>query len=67
MAKTSKSVNFKNCIINCKDGDLTITEYTKDDFHTFDLRKILEDWQGVEGVAFSLKCDEDISPDRDGE
>ena len=65
MAKQSKSVSFKNCLIDSK--ALTITEYGKDDCHTFDLRKILEDWHGVEGVAFSLKCDEDIVPDRDGE
>lgn len=65
MAKQSKSVSFKNCVINS--ADLTITEYTKDDMHTFDLRKILNDWHNIEGVAFSLRCDEDIEPDRDGE
>lgn len=65
MAKTSKSVSFKNCVINS--DDLTITEYTKDDFRTFDLMTIIKSWHGVEGVAFSLKCDEDIAPDRDGE
>ena len=65
MAKQSKSVNFKNCVIDSE--NLIITEFGKDDCHSFNLRKILSDWHGIEGVSFSLRWDDDIEPDRDGE
>ena len=42
MAKASKSIAFKNAVIDKAEG--TITEFTKDDTKVYSIEKLLEDW-----------------------
>lgn len=61
MAKKTKSIAFKNAVINKEDG--TITEYTKDDMKVYLIDKLLEDWDGVEGISLTIKQDNEIPAD----
>ena len=61
MAKKTKSIAFKNAVINKEDG--TITEYTKDDMKIYLIDKLLEDWDGVEGISLTIKQDNEIPSD----
>jgi hypothetical protein len=53
MAKIAKSVSFEKAQINMKDR--TITEYLKDETNTYKLDDIFKDWDGVDGITFSIK------------
>ena len=53
MAKIAKSVSFEKAQINMKDR--TITEYLKDETNTYKLDNIFKDWDGVDGITFSIK------------
>lgn len=61
MAKISKSASFKNAVIN--KGDMTITEYIKDNSKVYNLEKLLSDWDGIEGISLTIKQDDDIPAD----
>lgn len=61
MAKTSRSITFKNATIDTKDG--TITEYTKDDTKVYLIENLLEDWNGIDGVSISIRREKDVAPD----
>lgn len=66
MAKISKSISFKNATIDTA-ADIII-ETSKDDIKTYRLSDILKDWNGIEGISFNIKIDEEIaSQDVDGE
>lgn len=58
MAKLSKSTTFKNATIDL--NDMTITEYNKEDCKVYNLRKLLEDWNKVEGISLTIKQDNEI-------
>jgi len=61
MAKVSKSQTFKGAVIDKKAK--TITEFTKDDSRTYNLDKILEAWDGIEGITLTIKQDDEIPAD----
>jgi len=62
MAKLSKSINFKNAVICIEDN--TITEYLpKDEIKVYNLKNVLDEWNGVEGINFTLKQEDDLTPD----
>lgn len=61
MAKVSKSTAFKGAVINKE--DMTITEFTKDDSRTYSLEKLLDDWDGIEGISLTIKQDDEIPAD----
>ena len=61
MAKASKSIAFKNAVIDKAEG--TITEITKDDTKVYSIEKLLEDWDQVEGVSLTIKQDDDVPAD----
>lgn len=61
MAKASKSIAFKNAVIDKAEG--TITEFTKDDTKTYSIDKLLEDWDQVEGNSLTIKQDDDVPAD----
>ena len=61
MAKKSKSIAFKNAVIDKAEG--TITEFTKDDTKTYSIDKLLEDWDQVEGISLTIKQDDDVPAD----
>lgn len=61
MAKVTKSASFTKAVIN-KD-DMTITEIAKDETRVYSLEKLIEDWNGVEGISLTIKQDDDIPAD----
>ena len=61
MAKASKSIAFKNAVIDKAEG--TITEFTKDDKKVYSLDKLIEDWDGIEGISIVMKKDADVPAD----
>jgi len=61
MAKASKSITFKNATIDKTEG--TITEFTKDDTKVYSLDKVIEDWDGIEGISLTIKQDDDVPAD----
>lgn len=61
MAKKTKSIAFKNAIINI--DDMTITEFTKDDTKVYDLKKVLQDWDNIDGISLTIKQDNDVPAD----
>ena len=61
MAKASKSIAFKNAVIDKTEG--TITEFTKDDTKVYSLDKVIEEWDGIEGISLTIKQDDDVPAD----
>lgn len=61
MAKKSKTIAFKNATINKE--DMTITEYNKDDIKTYSIKKLIEEWDGVDGISLTIKQDDDVPAD----
>ena len=61
MAKASKSIAFKNAVID--KNDMTITEVIKDDTKVYSLEKLIEDWDGIEGISIVIKKDADVPAD----
>ena len=61
MAKASKSIAFKNAVIDKAEG--TITEFTKDDTKVYSIEKLLEDWDQIEGISPTIKQDDDVPAD----
>lgn len=61
MAKASKSIAFKNAVIDKAEG--TITEFTKDDTKVYSIEKLLEDGDQVEGISLTIKQDDDVPAD----
>lgn len=59
--KRTKSISLKNATIGLEDG--TVTEYTKDETRTYNIRKILEDWDQVDGVSIAIKQDDEVPAD----
>ena len=64
MAKASKSIAFKNAVIDKAEG--TITEFTKDNTKVYSIEKLLEDWDQVEGISLTIKQDDDVPADESG-
>ena len=61
MAKASKSIAFKNAVIDKAEG--TISEFTKDDTKAYSIEKLLEDWDQIEGISLTIKQDDDVPAD----
>lgn len=62
MAKISKTVSLKNATI-CMD-DMTITEYMKDDTKTYDLKNLLNEWNGIDGISLTIRQDNEMPTDK---
>jgi len=58
MAKTTKATAFSKAVINT--DDMTITEYVKDDTKVYSIKKLLSEWNGVEGISLTIKQDSEI-------
>lgn len=61
MAKVTRTASFTKAVINKE--DMTITEYSKDETRVYSLEKLIEDWDGVEGISLTIKQDNDIPAD----
>ena len=42
---------------------MTITEFTKDDTKVYDLKKVLQDWDNIDGISLTIKQDNDVPAD----
>ena len=63
MAKIARSITFKNATISMEDR--LITEYLKDETRTYSLDDILQEWNGIEGINFTLKQEDEIKSRED--
>lgn len=61
MAKASKSIAFKNAVINKEEG--TIVETTKDSIKIYFIDKLLDEWDGINGLSITIKQDDDVPAD----
>lgn len=61
MAKFSSKNTFTNAVLNL--DEMTITEFTKDEVKVYDLQKILQQWDGVDGISLTIAKTADITPD----
>ena len=61
MARIVKQISFRNAVINTDDG--TITEYLKDETKSYKLDAVLNDWNNIEGISFTLKQEDESTPD----
>jgi hypothetical protein len=59
MAKDIRTVSFKNAVIDIDDN--TITEYMKDGEEIHSLKKLLEDWDGIENISLTIKKENDAN------
>lgn len=64
MAKSSMRDCYKNAIIDV--DDMTLTEIDKEEERVYDLRKILEKWNKVDGITITISKDCEIPPDESG-
>ena len=64
MAKMTRTTSFKNATISR--SDMTITEISKDEEKVYSLNKLIDDWNGVEGISISIKQDNDLPEDGEG-
>ncbi len=58
MAKSNKTVSYSKAEIDVAAG--TITEHLKDGDNVYHLDRILEAWDGVQGISLTIKKDEDL-------
>ena len=40
--------------------DMTITEYVKDETKAYSLKKVLEEWDGIDNISLTLKIEDEI-------
>lgn len=56
MAKRQESEGFSKATITFEeDGEIIITEYTKDETIPYSLTKILKEWENIDGISLSIK------------
>ena len=66
MAKFSKSITYKNAVIDLEKDLITETP-AKDVINFYKLSKVFEDWDGIEGITITIKKDDDIKSDGEDE
>lgn len=59
MAKMSKSLCFKNAVIDYEND--IIMEISKDDTKSYVLSKILKEWDKIEGLNLTFKKDDELA------
>lgn len=60
MAVKKNSVAFKKALISINGENITIDEIGKDDVKTYDLIKILKEFEGIEGISLTIANDTEI-------
>lgn len=63
MAQEKKSISFKNAVIDMRER--TITEFLKDEVKTYDLDHVLSDWEGIDGINFTIQQTTDLQAKED--
>lgn len=65
MARRNRVETYKKAMIDYK--NMEIVEIDKDELiRTYDIHKILQRWDGIEGITLTIKTDEEIQPDKEG-
>lgn len=65
MARRNQAETYKKAMIDYK--NMEIVEIDKDELiRTYDIHKILQRWDGIEGITLTIKTDEEIQPDKEG-
>lgn len=65
MARRNRVETYKKAMIDYK--NMEIVEIEKDELiRTYDIHKILQRWDGIEGITLTIKTDEEIQPDKEG-
>lgn len=62
MAKKQRGFSATNCMIDS--DEMVIVESTKEGDLVYDLNKIIQEWNGVTGISFSIKLNQDVEPDK---
>lgn len=60
MAKEQRGFKTTNSMIDASVGK--IIETTKDGVNVFNIKQILEEWDGVEGIGFAITLNKDVEP-----
>ena len=61
MAKNQRGFKATNAMIDKE--NMKLVEFTKEGSNVYLLDKILADWNGVEGISFSITLNQEIAPD----
>lgn len=65
MARRNQAETYKKAMIDYK--NMEIVEIDKDELiRTYDIHKILQRWDGIEGITLTIKTDEEIQHDKEG-
>lgn len=58
MAKQSRSVSFRNLMIDSEAG--TMSEFVKDDCRTYRIDTFLKEWSGIPNLTLLLKEEKEL-------
>ncbi len=61
MAKETRGFKATNAMLDVE--NMKLIEYTKDGTNVYLLNKILQEWNGVDGISFSITLNQEIEPD----
>ena len=61
MAKETRGFKATNAMLDVE--NMKLIEYTKDGTNVYLLNKILQEWNGVDGISFSITLNQEIKPD----
>lgn len=61
MAKNQRGFKATNAVIDYE--NMKIVENTKDGVNVFFIDRLFKEWDGVEGISFSIVLNEDAKPD----
>ncbi len=57
MAKIQRKFGFSNAVITKENNVYMITEYEKDETHTYNLSEVLNEFLDKDGVSFNIGID----------
>jgi hypothetical protein len=61
LAKETRGFKATNAMLDVE--NMKLIEYTKDGTNVYLLNKILQEWNGVDGISFSITLNQEIEPD----
>lgn len=64
MAKSTRGFAATKAMIDISEnGEMKLIEETKDETNVYNLKNILQQWNGVQGISFQISLKEDVEPD----
>jgi hypothetical protein len=61
LAKETRGFKATNAMLDVE--NMKLIEYTKDGTNVYLLNKILQEWNGVDGISFSITLNQEVEPD----